>query len=71
MQRRLVEAQAVGWKIACVRALHGSDVNALSIEELLAEYERLQRTIVTVKRKDGGTETMNELQLRLEYERVR
>ena len=71
MDEKLVAAQALGWRIAIVRAIHGPDVDALSIEELLAEYERLQRNIVTVKRKDGGTETMSELQLRLEYERVR
>lgn len=43
-------------------------VDALSIEELLAEYERLERTVVTVRRDDGSNETMNELRLRLEYE---
>lgn len=70
MQQRLVEAQAIGWKIACVRAIHGAGVNALSVEELLAEFDRLRRSIVTVRHQDGSKETMTELRLRLEYDRV-
>jgi len=70
MQQRLVEAQAIGWKIACVRAVHGSDVNALSVEEMLAEYERMHRNILTLERAAGRTETMSELRLRLACERI-
>lgn len=71
MQQRLVEAQAVGWKLAIVRAIHGADINALSVDELLAEFDRLQRTSVVVAHADGKTETMTELRLRLEYRRAR
>ena len=70
MQQRLVEAQAVAWKIACVRAVHGSDVNALSVEEILAEYERMHGNILDLERADGRTETMSELRLRLACERI-
>ena len=71
MQRLLVEARAMNWKVAIVRAIHGAHVNAWSISELVAEYARMHGTFVTVRHADGRTETMTELRLRLEFEQQR
>lgn len=70
MERRLVEVQAVNWKVAIVRAIHGTAADTWSIDELVAEHDRMQRTLVTVKHADGRSESMTELRLRLEYERA-
>lgn len=69
MHGRLVEAQTMNWKISIVRAIHGARADAWSVGELLAEYDRMARTMLTVERADGRTETKSEAQLRLEYER--
>ncbi len=68
---RLAEAQAVTWKISIVRAIHGTHADAWSIDEMIGEYERMHRTILSVEHTDGRTETMTELRLRLEFEQVR
>ena len=55
-----------------VRAVEriGSDVDALLVEEMVAEFDRLERSLVTVKHQDGSTETMTELRMRLEHKRA-
>lgn len=71
MQQRLVEAQAMNWKVAIVRAIHRAHADAWSITELVAEYDRMRGTMVTMRHADGRTETMTELRLRLDFERAR
>jgi hypothetical protein len=70
MNERLGEAQAVSWKIAIVRAVHGATVDAFSIDELVAEYVRMRGTIVIVKHEDGTLRRMSELDRRLAHDRV-
>ncbi len=60
-----MEVQAVSWKIAIVRAVHGSTVDSCSIDDLLAEYDRMRARIVVVKHEDGTLRRMSELYLRL------
>lgn len=63
-------AQALCWKIAIVRSIHGSRVDSWSVDELIEEFQRMQATIVTVKDQSGRTSTRTELELRLGYERA-
>lgn len=65
-----VEAQALGWKIAIVRSIHGSTADSWSVDDLVAEFERMQVTVVTVKDCSGRMSTLTELELRLGYERA-
>lgn len=69
MQQRLVEAQGIGWKIAIVRAVHGAHADGWSIDELIAEHDRMDQTVLMLRHMDGRTETMSELRLRLEFDR--
>lgn len=70
LDEMIAQGQGIGWRIAIVRVIHGADVDALSVDEMLAEFDRLRRSLVIVKRRDGSTETINELRLRLEYDRA-
>lgn len=70
MDEMSIEAQALGWKIAIVRSIHGSRADSWSVDELVEEFHRMQATIVSVADKNGETSTLTELELRLHYERV-
>lgn len=70
MNEMSIEAQALGWKIAIVRSIHGSTTDAWSIDDLIAEFDRMRGTIVTVEAQSGRMSTLTELELRLSYERV-
>lgn len=70
MNKMNIEAQALGWKIAIVRSIHGARTDSWSVDELLDEFHRMQGTIVSVEDKNGETSTLTELELRLHYERV-
>ena len=63
------EAQALCWKIAIVRSIHGSRADSWSVDELIEEFQRMQATIVSVEDQSGKTSTLTELELRLSYER--
>ena len=65
-----IEAQSLGWKIAIVRSIHGSAADTWSVDDLVAEFERMQGTIVTVEDQSGRVNTLTELELRLGYERA-
>lgn len=65
-----IEAQALGWRIAIVRSIHGSAADTWSVDDLVAEFERMQGNIVTVKDQSGRISTRTELELRLGYERA-
>lgn len=70
MNEMSIEAQALGWKIAIVRSIHGAMADTWSIDELIEEFERMVGTIVTVKDQSGRMSTRTELELRLGYERA-
>lgn len=70
LDEMIAQAQGIGWRIALVRAVHGTRADTWSIEELLAEYERLHETVLTVQHTDGRTETMTKLRLRLAGEQA-
>lgn len=65
-----IEAQALGWRIAIVRSIHGSTADGWTVDDLVLEFERMQRTLVTVEDRNGKATTLNELELRLGYERA-
>jgi hypothetical protein len=65
-----VEAQALGWKIAIVRSIHGSTADSWSVDDLIGEFQRMQETIVTVRDQSGKMSARTELELRLGYERA-
>ncbi len=65
-----IEAHALGWRIAIVRSIHGAAADTWSVDDLVAEFERMQGTIVTVEDQSGKVSTRTELEIRLGYERA-
>lgn len=70
MNEMSIEAQVIGWRIAIVRSIHGSTADGWTVDDLVLEFERMQGTLVTVEDRNGKATTLNELELRLGYERA-
>lgn len=65
LNERVAEAQALSWRIAIVRAVHGASSDSWSIEDMATEFDRLHATAVHVRHPGGREKIVSELCLRL------